>query len=271
MCMCIYIQPPHSLSFSHRPNSSNDSPENTGIQNPNKMGGIFISPVPAFRSSICLQRRRCSRSETASSNHFQPYQRERRSSTSTLASDAQYANAHQTALLAVSGVLTILALVLSALLPVDQTVFTKIGLWIVPVYTLSLHLRTTTLFCTPPWFTARGRINPLPLSVAWFTNATLAALIWLYDRFMATTATSEGTEGTLVYTALVVCALLECGLIRRWGEGLFLASLPRVRMTVDGAVIDAEKNLEEGTTKIFRVGEHGAGSPADTKVCIGFF
>jgi len=223
------------------------------------MGGLIISPIPpipAFFSSTCL-RRRCTHSltspttspTTTSGNPYESHQRELPTRKATPAEGAQYANVHQTApLVAISSPLVVvLALVLSTLLPIDPPASVKMGLRIVPVYTLSLHL--TAVLPTPfsIIFTSRGRIGPGPLSVAWLATATLAAIVWLYQE--VTSAILQWNEGDLVYAALVTCALLECALLRIWGQGLFVASPSRVRMRVDGAIIEAEQKLEEGAAE----------------------
>ena len=207
------------------------------------MGGLVISPTRVFHPSTCL-RRRCL-TTTASSNNPQPRH------TSAPAGDAQYTNnnnnnnTHRTALAATSSVLIVLALVLSTLLPADPavSVFVRTALRVVPMYTLSLHLRTVLAarfrhqhHQQHPQQRIRG-IGRVPLSVAWLATAALAAVVWL-------------STGGLVYVGLVACALLECGLVGIWGEGLFVASpsLPRVRMKVEKAVIESERKLEEGAT-----------------------
>ena len=215
------------------------------------MGGIVISPLPAFLPSTCLRRRQCTHllttatTTTASSSGPQPNQVERATGKSAPAGDAQYANMHQTALVATSSILTALALLLSTLLPADQSIFVKMGLRVVPMYTLSLHLRTVllTLFryqCT------LASCPTLPLSVAWLAIATLTAVVWVYEGSMADPLTLEGAA---VYIGLMACALLECALLGFWGEGLFVASLPSVRMKVEEAVVESERKLEEGVAK----------------------
>lgn len=191
------------------------------------MGYLVLSP------STCLQRQRAHSATTTTPG------------TSTPAGNVQYASARQTALVTTSSTLIIFALVLSTLLPSDLVLSIKMGLRVVPVYTLGRHLRAIppTLFsCAPSPFTSRGHMR---LSAAWFATATFVAIIWLYKGC----TTLDWSKGTSVYIGLIVCALLEGGLVSIWGEGLFGNSLPVVQMRVQGAAVYAERKLEEGAAE----------------------
>lgn len=197
------------------------------------MGRLVLSPF------VCL-RRRPAKSVTTTTT----------TTTGTPAEEGNYASTHRGALVATSSTLVLLALVLSTLLPNARAVSIKIGLRIVPVYTLGLHLRAAfpILFpYTPSSFTARGRLG---LSVAWFATATFAATIWLYKGFIA--AALERSGASSAYMGIAACALLEGGLLTVSGEGLFVASQPSIHMGVQGPGIGPERILEEGGAETVR-------------------
>jgi hypothetical protein len=201
------------------------------------MGRFVLSP------SVCLRRRRAKSVTTTTPT-----------TAGTPTGDVHYASTHRTTLLTTSGILVLLALVLSTLLPNVRTVCIKIGLRVVPVYTLGLHFKATVpmLFRhTPLSFTARGcGYKRIGLSVAWFATATFAATLWLCEGFLATTL--ERSEGTLVYMGIAACALLEGGLLTVCGEDPFVASQPSVCRRVQGPVTGTERVLEEGAAETVR-------------------
>jgi hypothetical protein len=200
------------------------------------MGGLFITPVPALLRSTCSRRRRGSSISTPSPFLSHPTERAAAAACAQPVLNTS-SGTSPAALLALSGVLTALALALPALVPADRA--STIGLRVVPVYTLVLHLRSLVLHlvatCRP-----RGRIEPHPLSAAWLATAALAAILGF----------RHGLGAPLriwwVYAALAVCALAECALVRGWGEAIFVVPPPRVRMRVGGDVVEAERKLEEG-------------------------
>ena len=215
------------------------------------MGGLVI--IPDFFPSTCLRRRRSTHLSTPATT---PAGADRATGTRAPApaEDAQHANTHQTALVAASSALSVLALVLPALLPADRAgFFIKAGLRAVPLYTLSLHLRTALPAlsrCTP---TPTPALPRLPLSAAWLATAALAAIVWLSTESTARTLALAPAPAACayVYIALIAGALLEGHLLAVWGAGLFVASLPlpKVRMEVEKAVIESERALEEGAAK----------------------